>query len=60
MAEITAAMIKELRERTGIGMGKCKEALEVAHGDMDLAIENLAKQVLRQLLRKKGVQPKRG
>ena len=43
MAEITPAMIKELRERTGVGMGKCKEALEEAKGDMELAIANLAK-----------------
>jgi len=39
--KITADLIKELRERTGIGMAKCKEALEQAHGDMDLAIANL-------------------
>ena len=35
---ITAALIKDLRDKTGIGMGKCKEALEEAHGDMELAI----------------------
>lgn len=54
MAEITAAMIKELRERTGIGMGKCKEALETAKGDMDLAIENLRKAGLATAVKKEG------
>ncbi len=40
---ITAAMVKELRERTGLGMMDCKKALVEAEGDMDLAIENLRK-----------------
>jgi elongation factor Ts len=38
---ITAAMIKELRERTGAGMMDCKKALTEANGDMDAAIEGL-------------------
>lgn len=54
MAEVTAAMIKELRERTGIGMGKCKEALEAANGNMDLAIENLRKAGLATAVKKEG------
>lgn len=54
MAEVTAAMIKELRERTGIGMGKCKEALEAASGNMDLAIENLRKAGLATAVKKEG------
>jgi elongation factor Ts len=37
MAEITAAMVKELRERTGLGMMECKKALEEAGGDMQKA-----------------------
>jgi elongation factor Ts len=41
MAEITAAMVKELRERTGLGMMECKKALEEAHGDMQKAEELL-------------------
>ena len=45
MAEITAALVKRLRERTGVGMMDCKKALEEADGDFDAAIE---------LLRKKG------
>lgn len=37
MAEITAGMVKELRERTGLGMMDCKRALEEANGDMKQA-----------------------
>jgi len=40
---ITAAMVKELRERTGAGMMECKNALVAADGDMDAAAENLRK-----------------
>lgn len=43
MADISAAMVKELRERTGLGMMECKKALVEASGDLDLAIENLRK-----------------
>lgn len=43
MAEITAGMVKELRERTGLGMMDCKKALVEAGGDMEKAIEDLRK-----------------
>ncbi len=43
MAEITAAMVKELRERTQAGMMECKKALQEAGGDMNKAAEILAK-----------------
>jgi elongation factor Ts len=43
MADITAAMVKDLRERTGLGMMDCKKALVEAEGDIELAIENLRK-----------------
>ncbi|MBT3860747.1 MAG: elongation factor Ts [Gammaproteobacteria bacterium] len=43
MANITAGMVKELRERTGLGMMDCKKALSAADGDMDKAIEDLRK-----------------
>ena len=43
MAKITAAQVKELRERTGLAMMECKKALEGAGGDIDLAIDNLRK-----------------
>ncbi len=43
MADITAAMVKELRERTGAGMMDCKKALVEANGDMQAAEEIIAK-----------------
>ena len=43
MANITAGMVKELRERTGLGMMDCKRALTEAEGDMDKAINDLRK-----------------
>jgi len=43
MANITAALVKELRERTSAGMMECKRALELSNGDMELAIEELRK-----------------
>ena len=41
MADISAAMVKELRERTGAGMMECKNALNEANGDMEKAIDLL-------------------
>ena len=41
MTQITAAMVKELRERTGQGMMDCKKALEVAGGDIEKAIDDM-------------------
>ncbi|MBR4573923.1 MAG: elongation factor Ts [Lachnospiraceae bacterium] len=43
MADITAAMVKELREMTGAGMMDCKKALGETDGDMDAAVEFLRK-----------------
>lgn len=43
MADISASLVKELRERTGLGMMECKKALVEASGDIELAIENLRK-----------------
>ena len=43
MANITAAMVKELREMTGAGMMDCKKALGETDGDMDAAVEFLRK-----------------
>jgi|SRR5690554_1336394 len=43
MAAISATMVKELRDRTGLGMMECKKALAEAEGDIELAIENLRK-----------------
>jgi elongation factor Ts len=43
MGNITAGMVKELRERTGLGMMDCKKALSEADGDMEKAIDDLRK-----------------
>lgn len=43
MATVTAALVKELRERTAAGMMECKKALVAAEGDIELAIENMRK-----------------
>ena len=41
MAETTAALVKELRERTGLGMMDCKKALTAAEGDIEKAIDDM-------------------
>jgi elongation factor Ts len=51
---VTAAMVKELRERTGAGMMECKKALVGSNGDMDAAIEFLRKSGLAQADKKAG------
>src|SRR5690606_1874514 len=43
MTAISATMVKELRDRTALGMMECKRALTEANGDIELAIENLRK-----------------
>nr|MCR5755387.1 translation elongation factor Ts [Acetatifactor sp.] len=43
MAQITAAMVKDLREQTGAGMMDCKKALNETNGDMEAAVEFLRK-----------------
>ncbi|WP_101756610.1 translation elongation factor Ts [Oceanicoccus sp. KOV_DT_Chl] len=43
MAAISASMVKELRDRTGLGMMECKKALAEAGGDIDAAIEEMRK-----------------
>ena len=52
--EVTIDMIKELRERTGIGMNACKHALVEANGDMELAITNLRKSGMASAVKKEG------
>jgi elongation factor Ts len=54
MAEITAAMVKELRERSGAGMMDCKKALGEAGGDMEAAIDWLRKKGLAAAAKKSG------
>ena len=54
MPEITAAMIKELRERTGAGFMDCKKALQETQGDMDKAIDYLREKGLAAAAKKAG------
>ena len=54
MAEITAASVKELRERTGAGMMDCKKALAEANGDMEAAIDWLRAKGLAAAAKKAG------
>ncbi|MCR5788509.1 MAG: translation elongation factor Ts [Lachnospiraceae bacterium] len=54
MANITASMVKELREVTGAGMMDCKKALSETDGDMDAAVEFLRKKGLASAEKKAG------
>jgi elongation factor Ts len=54
MANITAALVKELRERTGAGMMDCKKALVEANGDIELAIDNMRKNGQAKAAKKAG------
>ncbi|MCC8364757.1 elongation factor Ts [Xenorhabdus sp. PB61.4] len=54
MADITAALVKELRERTGAGMMECKKALVEANGDIELAIDNMRKSGQAKAAKKAG------
>lgn len=54
MAEITAAMVKDLRERTGAGMADCKKALVETSGDVDKAMDFLRKKGLASAAKKAG------
>ncbi len=52
--EITASMVKELRESTGAGMMDCKKALTEANGDMEAAVDVLRTKGLADLAKKAG------
>lgn len=52
--QITASMVKELRERTGSGMMECKKALQETDGDIDAAIENMRKSGMAKADKKSG------
>lgn len=54
MAEITASLVKELRERTGAGMMDCKKALQENNGDMDKAIDYLREKGIAKAVKKAG------
>ena len=54
MTAITASMVKELRDRTGLAMMECKKALTEANGDIELAIDNLRKSGQAKAAKKAG------
>src|ERR671918_2094789 len=54
MTEITAAMVKQLRDRTGAGMMECKAALAEANGNMEEAVTLLRKRGLAQAAKRAG------
>lgn len=58
--KVTADMVKELRERTGVSMGKCKEALDKAAGSMDEAIDILRKSGMASAVKKEGRETNEG
>ena len=60
MAEITAQMVKALRDRTGAGMMECKKALEAAGGDIEKGIEELRKRGIASAAKKTGRSAKQG
>jgi elongation factor Ts len=54
MAEITAAMVRQLRDSTGIGMMDCKKALQESDGDMEKAVDFLRKQGMAAVEKRAG------
>ena len=54
MANVTAAMVKDLREKTGAGMMDCKNALNEVGGDIEAAIDWLRKKGLSKAAKKSG------
>lgn len=54
MSQVSAKLVKELRDRTGLGMMECKKALEEANGDIELAIDNLRKSGQAKAAKKAG------
>jgi len=60
MAEITSSLVKDLREKTGLGMMQCKKALEETAGDIEKAIEHLRKQGAQVAAKRMGREAKEG
>lgn len=60
MSSVTPQMVKELRDRTGVGMGKCKEALDAVAGDMEKAIDFLRKAGAASAVKKEGRETNEG
>ena len=60
MQDISPEKIRQLRERTGVGMGKCKEALVLSGGDIEKAIDVLRKAGMAAGVKKEGRETKEG
>src|ERR1700740_930152 len=60
MAEISAGLVKDLREKTGAGMMDCKKALSESGGDFEKAIEYLRKKGIASAAKKAGRATKEG
>ena len=60
MAQVTADMVKKLRETTGAPMGKCKEALDAVGGDIEQAVAHLRKAGIASAVKKEGRETKEG
>jgi elongation factor Ts len=60
VSNVTAGMIKELRAKTGVGMSKCKGALQEAQGDMEQAVVILRKAGMTSAAKKEGREAKEG
>lgn len=60
MSNITMDMIKDLRQRTGVGMSKCKEALVESEGDVQKAIDYLRKKGMASAVKKEGRETNEG
>ncbi|NLN91276.1 MAG: translation elongation factor Ts [candidate division WS1 bacterium] len=57
---VTAQQVKQLRDRTGVGLGDCKRALEECGGDMEAAIQKLREQGLAKAAKKAGRETREG
>lgn len=60
MTQVSAKLVKELRDRTGLGMMECKKALEETNGDIELAIDNLRKSGQAKAAKKQAISPPMG
>ncbi|MBD3266937.1 translation elongation factor Ts [bacterium] len=60
MADITASMVKELREKTGVGMMDCKKALKECEGDFDKAVKYLREKGIADASKRSGRTTKEG
>jgi elongation factor Ts len=52
--DITAGLVKTLREKTGVGLMDCKEALKISNGDMDKAVDHLREKGLAKAQKRAG------